>query len=68
MIQKEGSAFYLKKAWPAAKQKTFGLVGFGTTSPRPAVSGSFFASFFSKKEDSFFGRLLGCFVGFASSQ
>jgi hypothetical protein len=50
-LSKEGSASFLKKRLPAWGSKKLLLLGaVATARPRPAVSKSFFASFFSKKE------------------
>jgi hypothetical protein len=48
---REGKRFFFKKKAPRlGKQKTFAPAGVGTIAPKPTVNGSFFASFFSKKE------------------
>jgi hypothetical protein len=46
--------FFEKKPVRAAKQKTFGPAGVGTFRARARRTESFFASFFSKKEGSYY--------------
>jgi hypothetical protein len=56
---KEGSGSFLKKAWPAAKQKTFAQGGVGAFGATARRSGSFFAS---RPARLFFKKRSACFV------